>query len=243
MSSPTTEPTLFLAARQRLEGESSCPLATVSGDELLAAGDQPMIADEADHRWWRSLEERTREEITWSVRRSLIARGLLEVTCLDPLEMTVSDDFCLLLEMRRSPDFVTVVGEVGHRSPLITIHGVWDAQEAIGLVEVRPDGLGIGEFMLADASVAATIVERGLGGPAAIGPVQADEGALPSGTVRRTETFRADLDAPTARFEACRQGDTMSVRSAADVDNPVESSYDRLRHSVREAWTRPTRRA
>lgn len=87
-------------------------LPSLTREELYALGDQPVLADAADVRWWDGLSQHARDLVAETAQRGLIARNL--ITASDAVQgppLVVDDSVQVILQARRMPSWLIVVGE------------------------------------------------------------------------------------------------------------------------------------
>jgi hypothetical protein len=149
---------------------------SLTRDELISIGDQPMLHDAEDLAWWDGLDEGTRAQVRATAQRGLLARGLVSLDGSDPAVLDVSSPLRTVLALRRVPAFVTLVGPAAGRSPTLRCYGVLgpDSRTAV-LLEARIL-TGVAEYLLCTPAYAATAVTRFLFAP----PDPDDPAAVPA---------------------------------------------------------------
>lgn len=98
--------------------EGSALLPSLTREELRALGDQPMLTDVEDERWWAELSEDARGPVVECAQRGLVARGLLVATDdADPdagpdrSRLAVAESVQVVLRARHEPAWLIVLGE------------------------------------------------------------------------------------------------------------------------------------
>jgi hypothetical protein len=140
-----------------LDGHESVPYPSLTRDELLSLGDEPLLLDTDDVEWLDRLSPGTRAEVVATAQRGLVARDL--VSARDAETLDVDRRVRMILALRRVPAFVTLAGSASDH-PVFRCYGVLgpDGTAAV-LVEVRRMP-GVGEYRLCTPRYAAGVVSR-----------------------------------------------------------------------------------
>ena len=129
-------------------------LPSLTDEELAVLGDTPVLHDRDREATWAALDTPVRDAVAAAVLRGLVARDLLTPQDED---LVLTDDVRLILGVRASPAFMTVVDEIDATThqPL-RVHGVDldDRQRYAALIEAT--GAGVHRFLLTTIEDAAS---------------------------------------------------------------------------------------
>lgn len=100
---------LVAAVRSRLQDTGSYDLPSLTREELVVLGDDPVLRHSHDELWWAGLDERAQQLVRETALRSLIAHQLLVVD--SDGDLALSEDVHIVLQARRGPSVVVMARE------------------------------------------------------------------------------------------------------------------------------------
>jgi hypothetical protein len=129
-------------------------LPSLTREELVAMGDEPMLAEAEDELWWQAQSDEVREALVGASHRGLVARGLLKPD-LETGGLVAVDTVRVVLETRRHPSWLCVVREpVAQDETRVVIAGIErDDAPPAAMITARIEGIHLSRLMGADEAV------------------------------------------------------------------------------------------